>query len=99
MTNSINDTVRDKLIADVTDELPVLRAKMAITQEDLSQLVGISRQTYSKVESKKKRMNWTVFLALIAVFEYNEGAREILKNYGLTERVKIFLKHERIRSA
>lgn len=99
MENILYETIKDNLIEDVTDELPVLRAKLGISQERLSELAGISRQTYSAIESKKRKMSWGVFLALIAVFEFNDSSQKLLRNIGISERLKTYLKHEKIRSA
>ena len=63
---------RAALIDILTEELPALRAKIGITQEDLCKIVGISRQTYSAVETKKRKMSWNVFLSLILFFTNNE---------------------------
>ena len=35
---------KDKYIDALTDELPILRAKADISQEDLAKIIGISRQ-------------------------------------------------------
>lgn len=56
---------RNRLIEILTDELPVLRAKLGISQDDISSFVGISRQTYSAIETKKRKMLWNTFLSLI----------------------------------
>lgn len=50
----INQIDRDFLIGTLTDELPALRARIGIKQEELSDILGISRQTYSAIETKKK---------------------------------------------
>ena len=47
---------RNKLIEILTDELPVLRAKIGVSQDDISNIIGISRQTYSAIETKKRKM-------------------------------------------
>jgi len=73
---------RDVLINILTSELPVLRAKMGISQEDISKRVGISRQTYSLIESKKQKMTWVTFMALLAFFENNEGTKQLLNAIG-----------------
>ena len=73
---------RDILIDILTSELPVLRAKMGISQEDISKRVGISRQTYSLIESKKQKMTWVTFMALLAFFENNEGTKQLLTAIG-----------------
>jgi DNA-binding XRE family transcriptional regulator len=49
---------QDRLIWLLTDELPVLRARLKISQDELSRRVGISRQTYSLIETKKQKMTW-----------------------------------------
>ena len=85
---------RDILLNIMTSELPVLRAKLGITQEEISRWIGISRQTYSLIESKKQKMTWVTFLALLAFFENNEGTKQLLtaigffKNSAFSEAVK-----------
>lgn len=73
---------RDNLIEILTDELPVLRAKLGISQEDVSIIVGISRQTYSAIEKKKRRMSWNTFLSLILFYGYNEKTASIVETSG-----------------
>lgn len=73
---------RDNLIEILTDELPVLRAKLGISQEDVSIIVGISRQTYSAIETKKRRMSWNTFLSLILFYGYNEKTASIVETSG-----------------
>lgn len=59
---------RNHLVEILTNELPVLRARLGVTQEDVAERIGISRQTYNSIETKKKPMNWTVFVALLTIF-------------------------------
>ena len=75
---------QDRLIALLTDELPVLRARLKISQDELSRRIGISRQTYSLIETKKQKMTWVTFMAMIAFFENNKKTNEILNYVGLT---------------
>lgn len=74
---------RDKLIDILTDELPYLRAKLGITQEDVSCIVGISRQTYSAVETKKRKMSWPVFMALLQFYGNNEKTSDLINSIGV----------------
>ena len=78
----INEIDREELINVLTDELPVLRAKIGISQSELSNIIGVSRQTYSAIETKKRDMSWNVFLSLILFFEHNEKTREMLVGIG-----------------
>lgn len=73
---------KNRLIEILTEELPSLRAKIGITQEDLCEIVGISRQTYSSIETKKRKMSWNVFLSLIMFFTNNDKTAPIIENIG-----------------
>lgn len=53
--NELPELDKDKLIEILTDELPVLRAKIGISQGDISNIIGISRQTYNAIETKKRK--------------------------------------------
>lgn len=76
------DSKKATLIDILTENLPVLRAKIAITQEGLCEIVGISRQTYSAIETKKRKMSWNVFLSLIMFFTHNDKTAPIIESIG-----------------
>ena len=65
MINNSDDVNKLKcnLMEMFRDELPVLRAKGRLSQENVSEKIGISRQTYNGIETGKREMNWTTFLA------------------------------------
>ena len=69
---------KDELIKNMTENLPVLRAKLGITQEDLAEKIGISRSTIVSIENKKREMTWNTFLSLILVFTKNEDTNKLL---------------------
>ena len=68
--------LRNTIVELLRKELPVLRAKARISQEDIAEKIGISRQTYSSIETGKREMSWTTFLALIAYFQNNESTKK-----------------------
>lgn len=74
------DIKKKSLINNLTYELPVLRARLGASQADIAEKIGISRQTYNSIETGKREMNWTLFVALIAVFQNNEQTRQMLEN-------------------
>lgn len=76
------DLDREELINKLTDELPVLRAKIGLSQDELSKIIGVSRQTYSAVETKKRKMSWSTFMTLVLFFEHNENTKEMLNSSG-----------------
>ncbi len=75
---SDKDKIKDELIMTLTAELPVLRARLGISQEVMASAIGVSRQTYSAIETKSKKMSWTTFMALIAVLDLNEATSVML---------------------
>lgn len=80
--NIITEEKKAELIEILTEELPALRAKLAITQEELCGIVGISRQTYSSIETKKKKMSWNIFLSLIMFFTNNDKTVHVIDSIG-----------------
>ena len=73
-----NNSKRMELINTMVTELPVLRARIGASQADISEKIGISRQTYNAIENGKKKLNWTVFLELFAVFSSDERTLKML---------------------
>jgi len=71
--------VRDETIQLLTELLPVLRAILGISQEEIAQYIGISRQTYCALELKKRQISWNTFLSLFLFFISNEKTYELLK--------------------
>ena len=67
-----NNSKRIELINTMIIELPVLRAR-----------IGVSRQTYNAIENGKKKMSWTVFLALFAVFSSDERTLKMLDSIDI----------------
>lgn len=60
------------------DNLAALRAKAGINQEELANIIGISRQSYYAYESKKQKMNWNTFLATVFIFNKIKATAQML---------------------
>lgn len=69
---------KDMLIKNMTENLPVLRAKLELTQDELGARIGMSRSTVAAVETGKRAMTWNTFLSLVLVFAANEQTRKLL---------------------
>ncbi len=59
-------------------ELPVLRARLGVSQAEIAEKIGISRQSFNAIETGKKEMNWTTFVALVMIFRNNEQTRQMI---------------------
>lgn len=83
-TNNLSQNLdKFELINRLTKYLPALRAKIGVSQEEVSKIIGISRQTYSSIETGKREMSWNTFLSLILFFGCNEGTSEMLNGIGV----------------
>ena len=70
-------------------ELPVLRKMCRLTQKNIGDLVGVSRQTITNIESGKREMQWTLFLALFLLFSLNKDCLNHLREMEIPyEEVK-----------
>ena len=69
-----------RFIDALTSELAPLRAKVGISQGDLSTLIGVSRQTYSAIECGKRKMSWNTYLSLVLFYDYNKATHQMLRN-------------------
>lgn len=70
---------RDVLIERMTENLPVLRKKLKLSQENLAKFIGSSRYTVMLIETKKRRMTWNTFLSLVLLFDKNEETAVLLR--------------------
>lgn len=81
--------MKSSLVEILRNELPVLRAKARVSQEEIAEKIGISRQTYSSIETGKREMSWTTFLALMAFFQNNDSTKHMINSIeGLAEGVE-----------
>lgn len=79
-----NLSVEDKsqLIDRLTSELAPLRIKIGISQDELANLIGISRQTYGAIERGSRKMTWNTYLSLILFYDYNNTTHEFIRKIG-----------------
>ena len=86
---------REILIERMTDNLPVLRRKLKLSQESLAQIIGNSRYTVMLIETKKRKMTWNTFLSLVLLFEKNEDTAVLLRALEIyTDALDAYFKQE-----
>lgn len=54
-TTNMEDIEQDISIDLLVEELPTLRAKIGLSQSEVGEIIGVLRQTYSAIETKKKK--------------------------------------------
>lgn len=77
---SLTTKDKERLIEALTPELATLRTKAEISQEDLAELIGVSRQTYGALERGVRKMSWTTFLSLVLFYDCNQKTHQMLRS-------------------
>jgi transcriptional regulator with XRE-family HTH domain len=92
MAERICEAKRREFANTLADNLPVFRAKLGISQKELADRVGISRNMLTYIEGKKKEMSWVSFVALSFMFLRNKQTEPILKSLNIyTKELEDFL--------
>ena len=68
---SLSVEEKNYYIQAMTKELTPLCVRAGITQGELANLLGISRQTYSAIETGRAEMSWSTYLSLVWFFDNN----------------------------
>lgn len=79
----LTDEEKDSFIATLTPNLIVLRIKAEISQEELVNLIGASRQTYSAIERKLRRMAWSTYLSLVLFYDHNQKTHKMIRQLSI----------------
>ena len=86
MTRRRDGAMQDEYINRMVKNLPVLRAAVGLTQEQLGEKLGVSRQTVVAIENKKTPLTWSMYLAIVCVFGQFKESEE------LSEKLELFSK-------
>lgn len=73
MSEISTSTEQEILIEHMVDRLPALRKKYGISQTELGEKIGLSRQTISAIERKTTPLTWTTMLAILMFFTANSN--------------------------
>lgn len=69
---------RKKYAVAMARNLPTLRAKLGLSQTQLADCIGVTRQTISSIENQSRELSWTNFLSLLFLFSQNEETMKLL---------------------
>lgn len=81
--NSIPEIDKSSYLKAMAENLPVLRAKLGITQSELADIIGVSRQTIATAETGVREMSWGTFISLLFLFRHNEPTNALLPILGI----------------
>lgn len=79
---ALSQAQKEDYIKQLTVKLAALRAHADISQEDLANIIGISRQTYYAIESRKRAMSWNTYLSLIFFYDAVSETSQMIRELG-----------------
>ena len=79
----LTDAEKDAFISTITPNLSVLRTKAGISQEEIANLLGISRQTYSAIERNIRQMAWSTYLSLVLFYDHNQKTHKMIRQLSI----------------
>lgn len=86
---------KSALISELKSMLPILRASISISQGELAEYIGVSRQTYCALEQGKRDIGLNTFLSLFLFFTTNEKTKALLNTReGFIVSVYSILKYD-----
>ena len=75
--------IQEKYVNAMAHNLPILRVATNMTQAELAEKVGVSRQTIVALETKKRPIPWSLYLAFVCVFDQYDSSRKICESFEL----------------
>lgn len=89
---------QQRMISILSQALPYLRKEMGVSQTELANKVGVSRQMISLIERQLQPMTWTLFLAVVFFFkcnnDFDKGKKKIAKKYPNVVEQILLLEHQ-----
>ena len=79
----LSPSEKNDYIEKLTTKLAALRAHANISQEDLANILGVSRQTYCAIESRKRALPWSTYLSLIFFYDAVEETSQMVRELGV----------------
>lgn len=86
MNTKEKSDMKKNYINNMIKNMPVLRAATSMTQAQLAEKVGVSRQTIVAIETRKRPLSWYVYLAIVCVFLQYEDSKKLFENLDLFDR-------------
>jgi len=89
---------QQRMISVLSQALPYLRKEMGVSQTELANKVGVSRQMISLIERQLQPMTWTLFLAIVFFFkcnnDFDKGNKKFVKKYPNVVEQILLLEHQ-----
>jgi len=84
-TNNIVKISRNELIDKISKEFINIRKEAKLTQDDIANILGISKNTIVSVEKNGKPLSWAVVMATVLLFSQTTPIMDILNGVSPLE--------------
>lgn len=74
---------QEEYLEKMTKYLPVLRAALKISQRELAEKIGVTRQSMMNIETRRSPLQWPTYLAMVFLFQQNEDTKKLLYSLEL----------------
>ncbi|MBQ4261432.1 MAG: helix-turn-helix transcriptional regulator [Ruminococcus sp.] len=78
MYKKLSEESKSNAVKNMSDNLVALRTMLHLTQAQLAEIMGVTRQTLVLYETGKRVMTWNTFLSLMFIFTQKRETRELL---------------------
>ena len=78
----MNEEKRQYLCRSMASALPVLRKAIGATQQELADILGVTRNTIIHME-RSKTMGWPSYLSFLMIFSRNENTVSLIRVFDL----------------
>ena len=78
MYKKLSEESKSIAIKNMSNNLVALRTMLHLTQAQLAEIMGVTRQTLVLYETGKRLMTWNTFLSLMFIFTQKRETRELL---------------------
>lgn len=75
----MNENLMNHYRTRLAENLPMLRTKLHMTQEDLAGVLDVSRHTIIGIEHKSRVMTWTTYLAIVYIMQQDKETDLLIK--------------------
>lgn len=81
--SKLSNDEKDNIMNNLSENLPILRKKSGMTQDDLAKQLGVTRQTIVNIESRKTKLNWAMTISIVMFFMLNSSTIALLVPLGI----------------
>lgn len=83
MENTVSHMNKEQYQRALAENLPLLRSRLSLSQTEVADMVGTSRQTISLIERGSREMMWDTCMSLTLLFVSNPETRSLMPPLGI----------------